>query len=277
MQVKLGLVQMSMSDDYTSNLNQAARLVKEARKKGAQVVCLPELFDSRYFPQKQRSELRGETIPGETTQALSRIAKSNKVVLVGGSIYERARGRNYNASVVFSDDGRIIGKYRKVHIPNDPGFYEQAYFSSGNEYQVIKTKYGKLGVLICFDQWYPEAARILKLMEANIIFYPTAIGRVKGIDAVEGSWQNAWESVQRGHAIANTIVVASVNRVGREGDITFWGGSFVYDQFGNKLIRADDSEGTFVTTCDLSLSNKIETGWGFMRNRRPRTYSRLLK
>ena len=277
MHVKLGLVQMNMSDDYASNLNKAERLVNEARRKGAQVVCLPELFAYRYFPQKQRSGLRAEAIPGETTLALSRAAKSNKVVLVGGSIYERAGGRNYNTSVVFSDDGRIVGKYRKVHIPNDPGFYEQSYFSSGNNYQVFKTKYGKLGVLICFDQWYPEPARILKLMEANIIFYPTAIGRVKGIDAVEGNWQDAWESVQRGHAIANTVVVASVNRVGREEDITFWGGSFVYDQFGNKLIRADDSEGTFVTTCDLSLSNKIESGWGFIRNRKPRTYSRLLK
>ena len=166
---------MSMSDDYTSNLNQAARLVKEARKKGAQVVCLPELFDSRYFPQKQRSELRAETIPGEATRALSGSPRATKSSWwVGQST--RGRGeRDYNTSVVFSDDGRIIGKYRKVHIPNDPGFYEQAYFSSGNEYQVIKTKYGKLGVLICFDQWYPEAARILKLMEADIIFYPTAI------------------------------------------------------------------------------------------------------
>ncbi len=277
LQIKVGLIQMSMLNDCTLNLQKAERLIDDAGEKGAQVVCLPELFNSRYFPQTQHSESLAETIPGETTNVLSSAARKNKVVLVGGSIYEKTRRKNYNTSVVFSDSGKIIGKYRKVHLPNDQGFYEQSYFSSGTEYQVLDTKYGKIGVLICFDQWYPEAARILKLMGANIIFYPTAIGRVKGIDQFEGNWQDAWEYVQRGHAIANSVVVVSVNRVGHEKDMTFWGGSFVYNQFGKMLIRADDSEGTYLTTIDLSLSKKIEAGWGFLRNRKTRTYSRLLK
>ena len=142
---------------------------------------------------------------------------------------------------------------------------------------MFDTKYGKIGVLICFDQWYPEAARIIKLLGADIIFYPTAIGWVKGIEPVEGNWQEAWENVQRGHAISNSIVVAAVNRVGREKDMTFWGGSFIYDQFGKPLIRADDSEGVFLASCDFSLARSIEEGWGFLRNRKPNTYSRLLE
>lgn len=266
-----------MLKDRTASLTKAERLINYAGKEGAQIVCLPELFNSQYFPQKQGSRIAAETIPGKTTDSLSRVAKKNQVVLVAGSIYEKAGLHNYNTSVVFDENGKIIGKYRKVHIPNDQGFYEKSYFSAGNEYRVFDTKYGKLGVLICFDQWYPEAARILKLSGADIIFYPTAIGRVRGIAQVEGDWQDAWESVQRGHAIANSVAVVSVNRVGRENDMAFWGGSFVYDQFGKMLVRADDREGIFLTTIDFSLSQKIEKGWGFLRNRKPKTYSRLLR
>ncbi len=277
MSVKLGLIQMSMQDDHTLNLGKAERLIDDAAKKGAQIVCLPELFNSLYFPQEQRSRSVSETIPGETTATLLRAAKRNKIVLVGGSTHEKTRAKHYNTSVVFNDNGGIVGKYRKVHLPNDPGFYEQAYFSSGDEYRVFDTKYGKIGVLICFDQWYPEAARTIKLLGADIIFYPSAIGWVDGIDPVEGNWHEAWESVQRGHAISNSVVVAAVNRVGREKAMTFWGGSFVYDQFGKLLLRADDHEGVFLASCDFSLARSIEEGWGFLRNRKPRTYSRLVK
>lgn len=275
--VEIGLVQMSMSDDSSENLDKAERMITRASEKGAQIVCLPELFNSLYFPQEEKSKPIAETIPGPTTDRLSRAARENKVVLVGGSIYEKDGKKRYNTSVVFDDDGRILGKYRKVHVPNDPSFYEKSYFDPGSKYQVFGTKYGKIGVLVCFDQWYSEPARILRLMGANIIFYPTAIGWVKGIEPVEGDWHEAWEGVQRGHAITNSVALAAVNRVGKEDQMTFWGGSFLCDQFGSVLARANDSEGVTLAKCDLSLGKKIEEGWGFLRNRRPQTYSRISK
>ena len=153
---------------------------------------------------------------------------------------------------MFDEHGNELGRYRKVHIPQDPGFYEQDYFTPGTEYKVFETRYGKIAVLICFDQWYPEPARVCKLLGAQILFYPTAIGTVKGIEQVEGGWQEAWEAVQRGHAIANSVVVAAVNRVGAEKDMRFWGGSFVYDQFGKLLVRGDAKERVLMASCDLS-------------------------
>lgn len=275
--VKIGLVQMSMSEDQSKNLNKAERMIRQAAKKGAQIVCLPELFNSLYFPQEETSRPIAEKIPGPTIAALSRVTRESKVVLVGGSIYEKAGKKMYNTSVVFDDDGTILGKYRKVHIPNDQSFYEQHYFDPGKEYRVFETKYGKIGVLICFDQWYPEPARVLRLKGADIIFYPTAIGWVKGIEPVEGDWREAWEGVQRGHAISNSVAVAAVNRVGKEKDMTFWGGSFLSNQFGTVLTRANDIESVSLATCDFSLGKKIEEGWGFLRNRKPSTYSRLSK
>ncbi len=275
--VEIGLVQMSMSDDSSENLDKAERMITRASKKGAQIVCLPELFNSLYFPQEEKSKPTAETIPGPTAKRLSRVAEENKVVLVGGSIYEKEGKKRYNTSVVFDYDGRILGKYRKVHVPNDPSFYEKSYFDSGSKYQVFGTKYGKIGVLVCFDQWYSEPARILRLMGANIIFYPTAIGWVKGIEPVEGDWHEAWEGVQRGHAITNSVALAAVNRVGKEDQMTFWGGSFLCDQFGTVLVRANDSEGVTLAKCDLSLGKKIEEGWGFLRNRRPQTYAKISK
>jgi len=275
--VKIGLIQMRMSADRGTCLRKAKGLIDEAAEKGAQIVCLPELFNSRYFPQEHRSRMIPERVPGRTTSMLSAAAKRNSVVLVGGSIYEKTRRGCYNTSVVFNEVGEIIGRYRKVHLPNDPGFYEQAYFSSGTRFHVFETRYGIIGVLICFDQWYPEAARVIKLLGADIVFYPTAIGWVKGVEPTEGNWQKAWENVQRGHAISNSIVVAAVNRVGREKDIHFWGGSFLFDQFGKTLIRADDREGVFLASCDFSRAKSIEEGWGFLRNRRPSTYSKLVE
>jgi predicted amidohydrolase len=276
-QVKLGLVQMAMVGDRDKNLRKALRMVRTASKNGAQVVCLPELFDSLYFPQEEESKVKPRRIPNETTEALAAVAESEKVVLVGGSLYESHGGKAYNTSVVFNTDGRMIGSYRKVHIPQDPGFYEQDYFDAGTEYQVFATEFGKIGVLICFDQWYPEPARINKLMGADIVFYPTAIGTMKGVEQAEGDWQSAWEAVQRGHAIANSAVVAAVNRVGLEGEMKFWGGSFVYDQFGKILARADTRERVLVVPCDLDLAADIEKGWGFLRNRKPGTYGRIAR
>ena len=212
---------MKMTDDSARNLDTAAQMTKDAARNGAQIVCFPELFTSLYFPQKEKAEAIPETIPGRTTRVLSKMAKENGVVLVAGSLYEQSRGHMYNTAVVFDADGRLLGKYRKVHIPQDESFYEQNYFSPGNQFKVFKTRFGKIAVLICFDQWYPEAARVCRLNGAEVIFYPTAIGSVKGIQQVEGNWQEAWEAVQRGHAIANSVVVATVNRVGVEDEMDF--------------------------------------------------------
>jgi predicted amidohydrolase len=274
-EVKLGLVQMSMVKERDENVSKAVKMISRAAAEGADVVCLPELFDSLYFPQQEKARVVAETIPGPTARALLETAMKNRVVLVGGSVYEKAGSKFYNTSVVFDEKGRMIGKYRKIHIPQDPSFYEQNYFAPGTHYEVVDTKVGKVGIMICFDQWYPEPARINKLLGAQILFYPSAIGWVRGVEPVEGDWHEAWESVQRGHAIANSIVVAAVNRVGVENEMSFWGGSFVCDQFGKMLIRGDDSERVLVTSCCLKLADEIETGWGFLRNRKPKTYREL--
>ena len=271
MKVKIGLVQMSMTEDNNKNLDKAVQMITQAAEKGAQIVCLPELFTSPYFPQEEHTEAEAEKIPGPTSEALARAAKENKIVLIGGSVYEKAE-KLYNTSLVIDQNGKILGKYRKVHIPHDKSFYEKNYFSAGDDYQVFDTRYGKIGVLICFDQWYPEAARAVKLMGADMLFYPTAIGNVNGVEQSEGNWQEAWEGVQRGHAIANSMVVAAVNRVGVEKDMQFWGGSFVSDQFGKILAHGDEKEDVLIAECDLELAREIEEGWGFLRNRRPDTY-----
>ncbi len=276
-EVTLGLVQMAMKDDKSANVSKALGMIEEAARKGASIVCLPELFTSKYFPQERGARVDAERIPGPTTKLLSAKAREMKITIVGGSICERGReGRLYNTSVVFGPSGRILGKYRKVQIPQDESFYEKDYFSSGNAYSVFRTPTAKVGVLVCFDQWYPEPARINRLMGAEILFYPTAIGRVHGVEEAEGDWKEAWEAVQRGHAISNSVVVAAVNRVGKEGRMSFWGGSFVYDQFGKILARAGSTEGVVVASCNLELGRQVEEGWGFLRNRRPETYRRLV-
>jgi predicted amidohydrolase len=275
--VRLGLVQMAMSKNPGENLSRALASVGEAAGNGAEIVCLPELFAWRYFPTAKSSREEPETIPGHISRALSESARTNEVVLVGGTIYEKAGRRRYNTCLVFDQRGRTISKYRKVHIPQDEHYYEQDYFASGDRYAVAKTDKGKVGTLVCFDQWYPEAARVTRLLGADILVYPTAIGWVKGIEPVEGDWKHAWESVQVGHAIANSVVVCAVNRVGREGQTTFWGGSFVCDQFGKVLLRASEDEGVFTVDCDLNLARTVEEGWGFMRNRKKGTYSPITK
>jgi predicted amidohydrolase len=239
MKVQLGLVQMRTTTKRDENLKKAVAMVGEAAEKGAKIVCLPELFDSRYFPQKEVSDAAPERLPSATSESLAAAAERNRVVLVGGSLFERYGGKSYNTSLVFDEHGNELGRYRKVHIPQDPSFYEKDYFSPGGEYRVFETRYGKLGVLICFDQWYPEPARVSKLLGAEMLFYPTAIGAVRGIEQVEGSWQDAWETVQRGHAIANSVVVAAVNRVGVEDDMEFWGAARTSRWVGDSRGTAD--------------------------------------
>jgi len=275
--VKLGVVQMSMSLRRDENLDKAMGLVEEAARKGAQVVCLPELFSLRYFPATRGSRQSPDLIPGPTTRALSRAAKDSGMILVGGTVYEKSGDSRYNTCLVYDEKGRMVSKYRKVHIPQDEHYFEQDYFDSGDEYVVAKTDRCSIGTLVCFDQWYPEPARICRLMGAELLLYPTAIGWVRGIEQDEGDWRRAWESVQVGHAIANSVVVAAVNRVGTEGETTFWGGSFVCDQFGKILLRAGEKEGAYVVECDLGLGKRVENGWGFMRNRQKSTYSRIVK
>lgn len=273
--VKIGLVQMRMSDDVNTNVSRALAGVDEAARNGADIVCLPELFAWRYFPSARKSTQVPETIPGPVSRALSESARKNRVILVGGTIFEKAGASRYNTCLVFDEKGKTASTYRKVHVPQDEHYYEQDYFRPGDSYSVAETSRGNVGTLVCFDQWYPEPARVNKLMGAELLFYPTAIGRVKGIEEDEGDWKSAWESVQVGHAVSNSLVVCAVNRVGVEGATAFWGGSFVCDQFGKVLFRAGDEEGTHVVPCDLELGGRVEEGWGFLRNRRPDTYASL--
>jgi len=267
-----------MVDNYGLNVKRGIDLVQAAANMGADVVCLPELFAWKYFPARRRSRIASERIPGPSSRALSEAAAKAGLVVVGGSIYETSGGHRYNTCAVFDERGTMISKYRKVHIPQDERFYEKDYFSPGREYQVAKTRFGRIGTLICFDQWYSEPARVMKLMGTEVLFYPTAIGWVKGVEPVEGDWKRAWETVQVGHAISNSMVVCAVNRVGMEGATEFWGGSFICDQFGKVLFRAGErEEGVWAVECDLGLSDLVEEGWGFLRNRAKKTYSAIVK
>jgi agmatine deiminase len=282
--LKVGLVQMSMSADVEANLGKALRMSEEAASAGADAVCLPELFTTPYFPREEDPEGRGErgglmnTVPGHVTEQLAELARRTGTVIIGGSIYEGAEDGLYNTAVIMERDGRCLGKYRKTHIPHDECFYEQHYFKAGDTgFQVFDTSIGRLSVLICYDQWFPEAARAVALMGAEMTFYPTAIGTVRGIGQGEGDWQQAWEGVMRGHAIANAMPVCAVNRVGREGDTDFFGGSFVCDAFGRILARADRKEQVVLAEVDLDHGKRVMEGWRFFHNRRPECYGRLVQ
>jgi agmatine deiminase len=282
-QIILGLVQMEMDESADENLRKAASMIASAAKKGAQMVCLPELFTAPYFAQspkaRKEAEKFAEEVPGKTTAALSKAAAENRVALIGGSIYEKdsASKKFYNTSCVFDEKGKLLGKYRKIHIPHDECFYEKDYFEPGNlGFGTFDTPHCKIAPLICYDQWFPEAARSVALSGAEIIFYPTAIATVRGIEQSEGNWQQAWENSMRGHAIANGIVVAAVNRCGNEGKMDFWGGSFVCDAFGKTLARASSEEEVLVAEVDLEHSKSVREGWRFMHNRRPEEYGLLV-
>lgn len=279
-QIAIGLIQTSMCSDKDKNLKKIVEMINHASQKGAQIVCLPELFSTLYFPIEENIDAfsLSETIPGKTTDIMSRTAYENKIVLIAGSIFENSGGKFYNTSVVFDEKGKIIGQYRKMHIPHDQFFYEKNYFEPSKDgFKIFKTKYCNIGVLICYDQWFPEAARINTLIGADIIFYPTAIGVPDDNKQEEGNWQEAWTTVQRGHAIANGVIVAAVNRVGKESNINFFGGSFVADQFGKILIKSSNKEKIIITKIDLNLSNQVKEGWRFFYNRRPKNYNKLIE
>jgi agmatine deiminase len=262
-------------------MQKTALKIETAAKKGAQIVCLQELYRTRYFPQEENKDASdlAETIPGESTQLFSELAKKHKIVIIAPLFEKAANGKFYNTAAVINSDGNVLGTYRKAHIPQDPYFYEKNYFAEGDSpYKVFETSFAKIGVLICYDQWFPEPARICALRGAEVIFYPTAIGYVKGYTSQDGDWHDAWKTVQRAHAIANGVHVAAVNRVGGEGELEFWGGSFVCDSFGKVLGEASTTkEEVVIAEIDLSKNKRIQDGWGFLRNRRPDTYKTLIK
>lgn len=278
--IRIGLIQMSMSDDVEANIAKAIEMIGKAAGRGARIICLPELFSSRYFCQEQNEELFGlaEEIPGETTKRLSEAARSNKAVIIAGIFEKRGEGVYNNSAVVIDSSGKIRGVYRKMHIPEDPvDYHEKLYFAPGEKFASFKTEYGDIGVLICWDQWFPEAARITALKGAKIIFYPTAIGWSPNDSKEKKDIQlSAWKTIQRSHSIANGIFVAAVNRVGREGNIAFWGSSFVSGPFGEKIADAgNEGEEILIADCDMGLVESTRRGWPFLRDRRIDSYKEI--
>ena len=281
---KVGLVQMAMSADPEANLRQAVAKVAQAAAAGAKVVCLPELFRSRYFAQTEDARVfdLAEPVPGPSTEALGKAAKQSGVVVIAPVFERRAPGLYHNSAATIDVDGRVAGVYRKMHIPDDPAYHEKYYFAPGDlGFRAFDTGVGRIGTLVCWDQWYPEGARLTALQGANILFYPTAIGWHPKEKATHGAEQlDAWRTIQRGHAIANGCYVAAVNRVGHEppagghGDgIEFWGSSFLADPFGAMLAEAPaDRETILVAEVDLARIEEVRRGWPFLRDRRIDAY-----
>jgi N-carbamoylputrescine amidase len=293
--VNIGLVQMSCTDDVDANFQKAVAKIREAAQKGANVICLQELFKSLYFcdVEDHTNFALAEAIPGPTTDSLSTLAKELGVVIIASLFEKRAHGLYHNTTAVLDADGAYLGKYRKMHIPDDPGYYEKFYFTPGDAptadnqeqgdttgYRIFETKFAKIGVLICWDQWYPEAARITSLMGAEILFYPTAIGwdTNEQDPLINEEQYGAWQTIQRGHAVANGVYVVSVNRVGREAEQQFWGGSFVANPQGRLLYLAPhEEEVTHVEELDLQKVDFYRTTWPFLRDRRIDSYKPILK
>ncbi|SFP63571.1 N-carbamoylputrescine amidase [Pseudarcicella hirudinis] len=283
MKINIGLVQMSCSANVEENMTKAIKGIREAAEKGANIVCLQELFTSLYFCDVEDHEnfKLAEAIPGPSTETLSAVAKELGVVIIASLFEKRAAGLYHNTTAVLDADGAYLGKYRKMHIPDDPGYYEKFYFTPGDlGYKVFETKFARIGVLICWDQWYPEASRITALMGAEVLFYPTAIGwDTNETDPNMNREQyNAWQTIQRSHAVANGVHVVSVNRVGREADQQFWGGSFVANPFGSLLyLGSHDQEEVHVQEIDLNKTEYYRSTWPYLRDRRIDSYDGILK
>lgn len=285
--MKLGLIQMVCSAVSERNLERAVAKVEEAAKRGAQIICLPELFRSQYFCQQEDAGLfdLAEPVPGVTTEAFANLSKTYEVTLLVSVFERRMAGVYHNSLVVIDEQGEIAGLYRKMHIPDDPAYYEKFYFTPGDKgFQAIKTSHGIVGPLICWDQWYPEAARVTALQGAEILFYPTAIGWHPQEKTEEGQAQrNAWMTIQQSHAIANGVFVVAVNRVGHEapagGDgLEFWGSSFVCDPFGIVLVQASQSEEeTLIVDIDLQRIEEVRRNWPLLRDRRIDAYGGITK
>lgn len=280
--LRAALVQLRCSGDPAENVRRAVEFITRAAGEGAQVVCLPELFRTPYFCQREAPELfdLAEPIPGPTTDALARAAAAAHVAVVGSVFERRAAGMYHNTAVVFGGDGSLLGVYRKLHIPHDPLYFEKYYFTPGDlGVRVFSLNGWKVSILICWDQWFPEAARLATLAGAEIIFYPTAIGWHPAEKAEHGADQyNAWQTVQRAHAIANGIYVAACNRVGVEDHLEFWGGSFAADPFGRVFAQAvHDDEALLLFTCERQAIEETRRHWPFLRDRRIDAYGGLLK
>ncbi len=279
--VTIGLPQMRASTDPRETLERTIVAIREAAARGAQIICTQELFLGPYFCQSEDHQYFrfAESIPGPTTTRLSSLARELEVVLIASLFEKRAEGLYHNTAAIIDADGRYLGKYRKMHIPDDPQYYEKFYFTPGDlGFRSWDTRYARIGVLVCWDQWYPEAARLTAMSGAEILFYPTAIGWLPPEKAEYGErQQSAWETIQRSHAIANGCFVAAVNRVGFEpgpsGGIEFWGGSFVADPNGRILAHGGREEETLVVSCDLSQVGIVRTHWPFLRDRRIDSYA----
>ena len=281
----IGIVQMRMGTDAGANLRAAVERIEQAAARGARVICLPELFRSQYFCQREDAALfdLAETIPGPTTSVLGPLAEKLGVVIIASLFERRAPGLYHNTVAVLETDGSVAGIYRKMHIPDDPQYLEKFYFTPGDlGFRAWDTRFGRIGVLVCWDQWYPEGARLTALRGAQILFYPTAIGWLVPEKAEFGAQQaDAWETIQRSHAIANGVFVCAVNRVGAEdgpaGGIEFWGRSFVADPGGRILARAGEGEEVIVVACDLARVDVQRTHWPFLRDRRIEAYGDITK
>jgi N-carbamoylputrescine amidase len=282
----VGLIQMSCSPDPRENFAKAEARIREAAARGAQIICLQELFRSQYFCREENADLfdLAESIPGPSTEALANLARGLNVSIVGSLFERRAAGVYHNTAAILDADGSLLGKYRKMHIPDDPLYYEKFYFTPGDlGFPNFDTRFGRIGVLVCWDQWYPEGARLSSLAGANILFYPTAIGWHPSEKKEFGAAQlDAWRTIQRSHAIANGVFVAAVNRVGFEGTpesgLEFWGHSFVCDPFGQVLAEASaDKEEILIVECDPSRTEEVRRNWPFLRDRRIDAYSPILE
>jgi len=277
--VTVALLQQTRNNNVEQNLGATIQEIKKSAKMGAQIICLQELFRSQYFCQSENSDAfkLSEAIPGPTTNTLSKLAQELEIVIISPLFEKRTEGLYHNTAVIIDADGSIVGTYRKMHIPDDPYFYEKFYFTPGDiGFKSFPTRYGRVGILICWDQWFPEAARLVTLSGAQFIFYPTAIG-YHNIDTLEVNRQiSAWETIQKSHAIANGVFLASVNRVGKEENITFWGKSFVCDPFGEIIDQAGETTSeNLIVKCDLLKIEKSRQDWPFLRDRRVDAYQNL--
>jgi len=282
----LGLIQMRCQEDGPANLERAISLIRQADRAGADIICLPELFRSLYFCQRVDPALfdLAEPVPGPTTDTLGRLAKDLGKVIVASVFERRAAGIYHNTAAVLDADGSLCGIYRKMHIPDDPLYYEKYYFTPGDTgFRAFDTRFGRIGVLVCWDQWFPEGARLTALQGAQVLIYPTAIGWHPKEKAQHGESQHQmWEVVQRSHAVVNGIYVAAVNRVGHEGPadggLDFWGASFICDPFGGILKRAShEAEDVVIAECDVRKMEEIRRNWPFLRDRRIDAYGDLTK
>jgi N-carbamoylputrescine amidase len=280
--VKIALIQLESAGSKENNLAKHQEAIVKASKQGAQIVCLQELFLTDYFCNEEKVEHfdLAEKIPGKSSDQISQLARANRIVLIASQFEKRGPGLFHNTTIVYNEEGNILGKYRKMHIPEDPGFHEKFYFTEGDlGYVAIETSYGKIGVLICWDQWFPEAVRLTALQGAKIIFFPTAIGWLpEEKERLGFSQHNAWETVQKGHGVANGCFIAAVNRVGNEKGTQFWGQSFVSNPYGEIIAKASpDNEEILICEVDLKEIDDFRKIWPFYRDRRLDSYTKITK